>query len=65
MPHVMVDIEADGPIPGDDSMISLGAVVVEPGLSRTFKTRLRPISVRWVPEAMLALKDLGLKISWG
>jgi hypothetical protein len=52
MPYVMVDIEADGPIPGDYSMISLGAVVVEPGLSRTFTTRLRPISERWVPEAL-------------
>jgi hypothetical protein len=30
MPYVIVDIEADGPIPGDYSMISLGAVVVEP-----------------------------------
>ncbi|MFO0628191.1 MAG: 3'-5' exoribonuclease [Polyangiales bacterium] len=52
MPYVMVDIEADGPIPGDYSMISLGAVVVEPGLSRTFTARLRPISDRWIPEAL-------------
>ena len=26
----MVDIESDGPIPGDFSMICFGAVVVEP-----------------------------------
>jgi chaperonin GroEL len=26
---VMIDIEADGPIPGDYSMISFGAVIVE------------------------------------
>lgn len=51
MPYVMVDIEADGPIPGDYSMIAL-AVVVEPGLSRTFTTRLRPISDRWIPAAL-------------
>ena len=52
MPYVMVDIEADGPIPGDFSMVALGAVVVEPGLSRVFSARLRPISDRWVPEAL-------------
>jgi hypothetical protein len=50
--YVMVDIEADGPIPGDFSMIALGAVVVEPGLSRAFGARLRPISEKWVPEAL-------------
>jgi hypothetical protein len=30
MAYIMVDIEADGPIPGDYSMISLGAVLVKP-----------------------------------
>jgi hypothetical protein len=49
---VMVDIEADGPIPGDFSMISFGAIVVEPALTRTFSARLKPISERWVPEAL-------------
>ena len=48
----MVDIEADGPIPGDYSMISFGAVLVEPGLERSFYGTLRPISERWVPEAL-------------
>lgn len=48
----MVDIEADGPIPGDYSMVAIGAVVVEPGLERTFYGRLRPMSDRWVPEAL-------------
>jgi DNA polymerase III alpha subunit (gram-positive type) len=52
MPYVMVDIEADGPIPGDYSMVCLGAVIVEAGLGRTFYGRLRPISDRWVPEAL-------------
>lgn len=50
--YVMVDIEADGPIPGDYSMISLGAIVVEPALDRTFGARLRPISTEWIPEAL-------------
>lgn len=48
----MVDVEADGPIPGDYSMIELGAVIVEPGLARTFEARMRPISERWVPKAL-------------
>lgn len=48
----MVDIESDGPIPGDYSMISFGAVVVGPDLNRTFYGRLRPISDRYVAEAL-------------
>lgn len=48
----MVDIESDGPIPGDYSMISLGAVIVEPGLARTFYRKFRPISEKFVPEAL-------------
>lgn len=52
MPYVMVDIEADGPIPGDYSMVCFGAVIVETGLGRTFYGRLKPISDRWVPEAL-------------
>lgn len=52
MPLIMVDVEADGPIPGDYSMVSFGAVLVEPTLSKTFYGQLRPISVRWVPDAL-------------
>ncbi len=52
MPYVMVDIEADGPIPGAYSMISFGAVVVEPTLGRVFSARLRPISERFAPQAL-------------
>ena len=48
----MVDIEADGPIPGDYSMVCFGAVIVEPRLERTFYGRLRPISEKWIPEAL-------------
>lgn len=48
----MVDIEADGPIPGDYSMVSFGAVIVEPGLHKNFYGKLRPISEKWVPEAL-------------
>jgi hypothetical protein len=52
MAYVMVDIEADGPIPGDYSLISLGAIVVEPGLTRVFSGRMKPISERFIPDAL-------------
>jgi DNA polymerase III epsilon subunit-like protein len=52
MSYIMVDVEADGPIPGDYSMICLGAVVVEPRLGRSFYGQLHPISERFVPEAL-------------
>ena len=52
MTYIMVDIEADGPIPGDYSMVCFGAIVVEPSLDRTFYGRLKPISDKWIPEAL-------------
>ena len=52
MTFIMVDIEADGPIPGDYSMVSFGAVIVEPDLQRTFYGQLKPISERWIPQAL-------------
>jgi DNA polymerase III epsilon subunit-like protein len=52
MSFVMVDVESDGSIPGDYSMISFGAVLVTPALDKTFYGRLRPISERWVPQAL-------------
>ena len=52
MPYVMVDIESDGPIPGDFSMVCFGAVIVEPGLNRDFYGQLKPISETFVPEAL-------------
>jgi hypothetical protein len=52
MTYIMVDVEADGPIPGDYSMVCFGAIVVEPSLDRTFYGKLKPISDKWVPEAL-------------
>jgi len=52
MTYIMVDVEADGPIPGDYSMVCFGAIVVEPALDRTFYGRLKPISEKWIPEAL-------------
>lgn len=48
----MVDIESDGPIPGDYSMICFGAVVVDAQLDKTFFRKLKPISDRWIPKTL-------------
>jgi hypothetical protein len=52
MAYVMVDVEADGPIPGPYSMVCFGAVLVKEGLDQTFYGRLKPISETWIPEAL-------------
>jgi hypothetical protein len=52
MSFVMVDVESDGSIPGDYSMISFGAVLVTPALDKTFYGKLRPISDKWMPAAL-------------
>ena len=52
MSFIMVDIESDGPIPGDYSMISFGAIVVDEALDRTFYGQLKPISDNFIPEAL-------------
>ncbi|MEM7574512.1 MAG: exonuclease [Bacteroidota bacterium] len=52
MSWIMVDVEADGPIPGDYSMVSLGAVLVDDKLDRTFFGELKPISDNYVEEAL-------------
>jgi hypothetical protein len=49
--YIAVDIEADGPIPGPYSMLSLGmAVVGHP--ERAFYTELKPISDQFVDKAL-------------
>lgn len=48
----MVDVESDGPIPGDYSMVSFGAIIVELTLARTFYGCLKPISDKWIPSAL-------------
>lgn len=52
MSYFVVDVEADGEIPPKYSMISFGAVIVEPALSRTFRGRLKPISKLYKPEML-------------
>ena len=52
MTYIMVDIESDGPIPGDYSMISFGAVLVDEQLDKTFYGKLKPVSDKFIPEAL-------------
>jgi DNA polymerase III epsilon subunit-like protein len=52
MSLIVVDVEADGPVPHLYSMVSFGAVVVEPSLALAFKGEVRPVSERWLPEAL-------------
>ncbi len=53
---VSVDIEADGPIPGDYSMLSMGASLVARPQGK-FYAELRPICERFDPES-LAVSNL-------
>ena len=52
MSYVIVDVESDGPIPVEFSMVCFGAVVFDDRLDRTFYGRTRPISDHFVPEAL-------------
>ena len=52
MAYIMIDTETDGPIPGDYSMISFGAVLVNANLDKTFYGQLRPISEKFIPESL-------------
>lgn len=53
---IVVDVEADGPVPGSDmySMVCFGAVVVdkEGKFNKTFYGKTAPISKLWQPEAL-------------
>lgn len=50
--NISIDVESDGPAPGIHSIVSFGAVIVEPGFKRTFYGELAPISTVWIPEAL-------------
>ena len=52
MSFVIVDVEADGPIPADFSMVCFGAVLFDEQLGTSFYGRTRPISDRFIPEAL-------------
>jgi DNA polymerase III alpha subunit (gram-positive type) len=44
MSYIVVDVEADGPVPGLYSMVCFGAVVVREGLTDTFYGKTKPIT---------------------
>jgi hypothetical protein len=48
----IVDIESDGPIPVDYSMVCFGAIIVDEALDKTYYGQTRPISDKFVPEAL-------------
>lgn len=50
MSYFMVDVETDGPIPGDFSMVSIGVVLVDRKLETVFYDTLKPISCYWREE---------------
>jgi DNA polymerase III alpha subunit (gram-positive type) len=52
MTYIMVDVETDGPIPADYSMICFGAIIVDEQLDQIFYGQLKPISDQWLPEAL-------------
>lgn len=52
MAYIVVDVEADGPVPGLYSMVSFGAIVVDESLDKTFYGECKPISGDWIPEAL-------------
>ena len=52
MSYFMVDIESDGPIPGDFSMICFGAVLVNEELETTFYGKLKPVSEKFNADAL-------------
>ena len=48
----MVDVEADGPIPGDYSMVCFGAVIVRRGSTRPSTAASSRSPSKWIPEAL-------------
>ena len=49
--YVSVDIEASGPIPGDYSLLAIGACLVDEP-DQTFYRELKPMSDRFVADAL-------------
>ena len=52
MVNIVVDVEADGQVPGLYSMVSFGAVILDSKLDRTFYGQCRPITGQWEPAAL-------------
>jgi len=52
MSYVIVDVEADGPIPAEFSMVCFGAVLFDEPLEQSFYGRTRPLGGQFLPEAL-------------
>jgi DNA polymerase III epsilon subunit-like protein len=52
MSYVIVDIESDGPIPAEFSMVCFGAVTLDGSADESFYGRTKPISDRFNPDAL-------------
>ncbi len=52
MSYVVVDVESDGPVPAEYSMVCFGAVLFSDRLDRSFYGKTRPVSDHFVPEAL-------------
>jgi hypothetical protein len=52
MSFVIVDVETDGPIPAEYSMVCFGAVLFDETLENSFYGQTRAISDRFIPEAL-------------
>ncbi len=52
MSYFVVDVESDGGLLGDNSMVCFGVVKLTPELDKTFYGKTKPISKYYVPEAL-------------
>jgi DNA polymerase III epsilon subunit-like protein len=52
MSYVIVDVESDGPIPAEFSMVCFGAVLFDDALDKSLYGKTKPIADRFVPEAL-------------
>src|SRR5215475_3319197 len=52
MSFIIVDVESDGPIPAEYSIVCFGAVLFDDPLDKSFYAQTRPVSDRFVPEAL-------------
>lgn len=52
MSYIIVDVEPDGPIPAEFSTVCFGAVLFHEQLDKSFYGQIRPVSDRFVPEAL-------------
>jgi DNA polymerase III alpha subunit (gram-positive type) len=52
MSYFIVDVESDGPIPSDYSMVCFAAIKMDQNLDQSFYGKMKPISEKWIPEAL-------------